>query len=140
MSHASYLDKLVPAKFTKTVTAMTKLIKAEFPECNMIIGRGVSGAMLIPALAARLKVEWAIARKNDDSHSSYHCEASEWPKYPQVVFVDDLIDSGSTFKETKQSMERRNPVAGIIGAALYHYEYNYYGQGTIDGVPIRSLD
>lgn len=135
MSHVHYLSKLTPANFAKTVSRMANLIKRKFPTCNAICGRGFSGSMLIPALAARLKVDWIVVRK-EKSHSSYSVEASDYPINPQVVFVDDIIDSGASYRETVLKIADRREVK-MIGAALY--EYNMLGEDEIGGVPIYEL-
>lgn len=126
MSHASYLSGLCPKKFKSTLATLASGIKANFPNCNLIIGRGFSGAMIVPALAQKLKVEWALSRKEDDSHSWFDCEVSDWPKAPRVVFIDDLIESGKTVRAAWESLQKQSQNATpvkvppvLLGAALY---------------------
>ena len=126
--HINYLDKLVPETFNTTVTKLSKLIKRHYPAVNVIAGRGLSGSMIIPALAAKMKLQWAIVRK-ESSHSDYKVEVSNIKvgkrnKKVYIVVVDDLIESGKTYKTVKKQVTSKYAMVGIgtvfLGAALYN--------------------
>lgn len=146
MSHVSYLKRLTPARFNDTVESMAALIRDKFPTCNMIFGRGLSSTMLLPALAAKLNVEWAVVRKGERTHSSYKVEASKWREHTRTVFVDDLIDTGASYRsalaEAKKTFKKHysyNRASGIsfecLGAACYA---SYCSD--IKGVAVHYLD
>ncbi len=125
--HVGYLSNLTPNKFNKTVREMARLIKSEFPGCNALMGRGISGLMIVPVLAAKLKVEWMLVRKAK-SHSDFKAEVSKWRQDTKVVFVDDLIDTGASCRESLdviESLFRRHEekfpcsTFQFLGAALY---------------------
>ena len=137
--HVSYLSDLVPEKFNQTVCKLSKLIKQHFPTVDVIAGRGLSGSMIIPTLAAKMKLQWAIVRKGK-THSDFKVEVSKVDfkvkvsevapykrsnKTTNVVFVDDLIDSGNTYKVVKKQVESKYAQSHIdvvfLGAALYNY-------------------
>ena len=101
MSHTSYLSPLTPRNFKNTVARLVECIKAHFPTATLVMGRGLSGTMVVPAVAAELGIDWAITRKDKgDNHASYKTEASAWPGQTRAVFVDDLIDTGESFRVT----------------------------------------
>lgn len=127
MSHVTYLNRLTPAKFNDTVERMAALIQDKFPACNTIFGRGLSSTMLLPALAAKLNVEWAIVRKDKNTHSSHKVEASKWRDDVCAVFVDDLIDSGESFRASLRTVIKATVNFGVdsfkcLGAACYDSE------------------
>jgi adenine/guanine phosphoribosyltransferase-like PRPP-binding protein len=96
---------------------------------DTIIGTGLSGALLIPRLATELGCWWAIVRKeNDGSHTDLRIEGhigDEW------LFVDDLIDTGSTLKRVKGIVESELEEAGVesqfMGSVTYNSSIRYYG-------------
>jgi len=126
MSHVSYLSNLTPDKFNATVERMVKLIKEHYPTANVLAGRGLSSSMIIPALAAKLKLQWAIVRKGK-THSDYKVEVSERQcdkdGKAYVVLVDDLIDTGNTYRRVKKTVRSKyneiNVEAVFLGAACY---------------------
>lgn len=143
MAHASYLNDLIPRNFTATVNDMAEMIRKYFPTATAVAGRGLSGAMLVPALATHLGVEWIICRKGEKNHSSYNAEISRFDdKVPlQVVFVDDLIESGETLRGTMEvaraaAARFENLRPEFIGAALYEDEV---GDRYEEAIEVRTL-
>lgn len=134
-SHVSYLGNLTPKMFNNTIKRMVNLIKVNYPNVNVLAGCGLSGSMIIPALAAKLKIEWAIVRKDkDDSHSDIKTELSALEAgnkgvkvndsfITNIVFIDDLIDTGKTYKKVKRAVKAKYAKicvdAVFLGAALY---------------------
>jgi orotate phosphoribosyltransferase len=143
--HASYLSALTPKQFKKTVQSMAALIRLHFPKVNILIGRGLSGSMLIPALAVELECDWAIQRKGENNHSCFTIEISELPETARAVFVDDLIDSGETFAKVCEAFVRKalpKVSCEIVGAALYS-DYSAKGGGVMEfegrEIPVKSI-
>jgi hypothetical protein len=121
MAHAPYLESALA-----DLDAIIPYIKeglanfAEFDECDTLVGRGLSGALVVPYVARALGLRWAIARKdNDGSHSSECIEGTIGRRW---VFVDDLISSGNTLTKTIISV---NVTADKVG-----YETQFLGAIT----------
>lgn len=71
---------------------------------DTMIGRGLSGALVVPWLAQALGKSWAIVRKdNDGSHSGSIYEGTIGNRW---VFVDDFISSGATLRITAGKVEQ----------------------------------
>lgn len=67
---------------------------------DTVVGIGLSGALFIPELARRLGKRFMILRKpGEKSHSYSEAEGTLGRRW---VFVDDLVDSGSTWKTVQQ--------------------------------------
>jgi adenine/guanine phosphoribosyltransferase-like PRPP-binding protein len=82
-------------------------------EFDSIVGRGLSGALVIPTLAARLGCTFAIVRKPDDRrHSRSEIEGEIGDSW---IFVDDLIASGATYRHTRDAVQRAWQTAKITG-------------------------
>jgi hypothetical protein len=65
---------------------------------NSLLGRGLSGALVIPAIARVMGIPFAIMRKNDEN-SHGRAGMFEGTLTDNWVFVDDFIDTGRTFQE-----------------------------------------
>lgn len=125
-THVFYLGGLTPSLFASTLDSLAAKIRDKAPDATILFGRGMSGAMVIPALAAQMNLAWAILRKEDDnSHSSKRAEIShiDSTRPAKAVFVDDLIDSGDTFRECMEALldafDREGREVEVVGAALY---------------------
>lgn len=151
-AHSSYIQGVIrPENFHWTLNKAAEILADRFPKANLLIGRGLSGACLIPALAAQINkdagndnVQVGIVRKSDNNHSSRDVEVSEWPANPQVVFIDDLISSGETFRLCARQIHGAfvshcksvaMPVDGyrLLGAVMYQKEGCQGDTLTLDG-------
>lgn len=73
-------------------------------EFDTIVGRGMSGALIIPEIARVLKCGWLIIRKSGDkSHSTKVGEGNLGKRW---IFMDDLIESGETFNQCAQGIDK----------------------------------
>ena len=86
------------------------------PVFDTLIGTGLSGALVVPALANAMGLRWAIVRKDDNSHSSSRIEGTIGERW---LFVDDFISSGRTLDRTKQIVRRACPATAYAGFYLY---------------------
>lgn len=89
---------------------------------DTMVGTGLSGALVIPALAATLGRTWAIVRKQTDSHHSPYLIEGEIGK--SWIFVDDLVSSGKTYFNVRKAV--KSAFAGIYytngsGLAVDHH-------------------
>jgi hypothetical protein len=74
---------------------------------DTMVGRGLSGAVIVPILARELGKRWMIVRKpKDGSHSFRNVEGTLGHRW---LFVDDFIAGGGT---------RRATMEGIAEAAV----------------------
>lgn len=107
---------------------------------DTMVGTGLSGSLVVPILARRLRKHWMIVRKPDDksTHSSMLGEGKLGERW---LFVDDFVASGETRVRTLQTIEeivkraRRKAITLDGCAALnmntrfvgtYQYEYSLY--------------
>jgi adenine/guanine phosphoribosyltransferase-like PRPP-binding protein len=88
-----YLSEILkkPGEFARN--AAERLHGVDF---DVVVVSGTSGLLIGPSLAAALGKRLAIVRKSSDNSHSYHVVegwiGGRW------LFVDDLIDSGSTVR------------------------------------------
>lgn len=137
MAHVSYLNKLTPKLFGETVQKVAAAIVEHFPDCNLVASRGLSGTMLVPAVASFLGLEWGVVRKDEgNNHSGNTAEVSMFPKETKAVFLDDLVSSGETFRATvtgiethvrqyfRNKDESEKPSVTWLGGILYDQAYD----------------
>jgi hypothetical protein len=60
--------------------------------------RGVSGMMVGPMVAARMRKPWCIIRKPGDGTHSDHKVVEGWHNFKTYIIIDDLIATGGTIK------------------------------------------
>lgn len=119
-NHATYMSEAFAPDFRRLV----KFARTELDGRNVdtLVGTGLSGALVVPHLARRLGMHWAIVRKNENSTHSYR--KVEGAIGERWAFVDDLVDCGSTLKRVHEAMRRHleshHWVAEYAGALLYH--------------------
>lgn len=115
--HALYLQRAFkPDEIEKL--ARRDLAKVQF---DTLIGRGLSGAIVIPRLADALGVAWMLVRKPGESaHSMRIAEGSLGRRW---LFVDDFIDTGTTYREVHEAIknlcERRKWSTQHVGTWVY---------------------
>ena len=90
-------------------------------DVDTLVGRGMSGAVVVPRLAERLGLKWAIIRKDDGSHSFTHWLGDIGERW---AFVDDFIDTGDTLDATIEGVRlaarhAATAVPTFVGALLY---------------------
>lgn len=90
-------------------------------EFDTVVGTGLSGALVVPRLAEWFDVDFLIIRKpGDGSHSSSEFEGNLGRRW---LFVDDFIDTGSTFNNVfchvSYASEANRWETEFVGAWLY---------------------
>jgi adenine/guanine phosphoribosyltransferase-like PRPP-binding protein len=113
MGHASYLDRIFyPEKLSELVDYFAIEINKDKEELdiNSIAVIGVSGCVIGGALSLATGLPLIIVRKKDEKTHSFEGELNEVEyistlDYAKYIFVDDVIDSGST-------VERVNKIIG----------------------------
>jgi adenine/guanine phosphoribosyltransferase-like PRPP-binding protein len=106
---------------------------------DTIVGRGMSGSVVVPMLASALDKAYLIVRKQGaGAHTSQHVGSlgHKW------IFVDDFVSTGATFRETKEAIDymvrERNRYAYLtdpfvteyVGQWLYDRESGFAYPGT----------
>lgn len=89
------------------------------PEHDTLVGRGISGCMAVPMLAAAAGKLFAVVRKpNDGSHSGSTVEGRIGRRW---LFVDDFIASGETYRITREEVRKVAASSVLIGVWQYKY-------------------
>lgn len=92
-THADYLREAIRTPEVLIDDAKIALAEVDY---DTMVGRGLSGAIVIPWLARALGKHWMIVRKEGDgSHSTEKVEGSLGQRW---LFVDDLVSSGKTMR------------------------------------------
>lgn len=63
-----------------------------------IVVRGISGMMVGPMVASRMRKPWCIIRKPGDGTHSDHKTVEGWHNFKTYLIIDDLIATGGTVK------------------------------------------
>lgn len=151
MKHdAPYLGNAVNSEMiAPVVTNLVKLIKESGVQFDTVVFRGMSGALIAPIIAHRLKKEIIFVRKSEDnSHSSRYCEGHTQSQ--RFIIIDDFIASGETlrrcFKAIRDMADKfseweQSARATCVGVFLYDSgEYRMKTQGRFDVSFNSSLD
>jgi orotate phosphoribosyltransferase len=122
MYHVTYLTKPIEKPGDLIHDAVKKLYGVEF---DGFVGTGVSGAMGASLLAHAMSKKVVIIRKDsDNSHSATKLEGN-LPNHGKWLFVDDLVDTGTTLRRCKKIMEGQHNETfdrsyTYVGMYLYH--------------------
>jgi orotate phosphoribosyltransferase-like protein len=118
-------------------------------EFDTMIGTGLSGALVIPSLARAMEKSFAIVRKpNDSQHAQSSIEGKIGKRW---IFVDDLVDSGSTKKRVIDTVSktqcriynrhnRLNESIPLGDLTTYVGCYMYQGGGYFQYSPLPDLE
>lgn len=89
-------------------------------EFDAVAVTGVSGIAFGAVLAFALKKHLVVVRK-EESPPSHSWKPVEGPvKVTNYLFVDDLVDSGDTFRRVVAAVAKRYPAAHRVGVLCYH--------------------
>jgi hypothetical protein len=106
---------LDPTRLRKALAVSVKFLKTK--DFDAIAFRGLSGSLVAPILALRLKKTLLAVRKGEDSHSRQMVEGDFAAK--RYIIVDDFIASGSTvyniMKEIHSELKGRAECVGFLG-------------------------
>jgi adenine/guanine phosphoribosyltransferase-like PRPP-binding protein len=97
MAHiiSAYLDKpLTTEGLKKILNKSARMLRPHLDKFDTIAFRGLSGALVGPMLAMRLKKEMLAVRKGEDCHTSRKVEGNF--SCERYIIVDDLVCSGGT--------------------------------------------
>ena len=104
---AGYLSSaLTPDKFRRILNKLARNIRNANITFDSIAFRGMSGTLVAPTIAFRLKKNPVLIRKEcDGSHSGRSIEANS--EVVDYIIIDDLIESGTTIKRIVEAMDER---------------------------------
>lgn len=115
-----YLQSLDPTLLKKEIALAVKSLKDL--QFKSIAFRGVSGALVAPAVAVRLKKGLILVRKGskDSQHSTYRVEGHRLIGPQKYVIIDDFPSSGDTIRKIiKEISENLNQAAKCVGVYWY---------------------
>lgn len=112
-------DVLIDRMANAMVTRGTKL-----DQFDTMVGTGLSGALVVPILAAATNKDFMILRKPGDSHHHGSAVAEgNFNDSGKWIFVDDGIGTGTTYRRTRQIVNKLATQNGLPD--LFHGAYLY---------------
>lgn len=124
MTGAYFCRYLSADVLNRAASALVKRLRNVKHKFDAVAFRGMSGALVAPIIASKLKKHIIMVRKpNDGSHSSYACEGHVSSK--AYIIVDDFISGGHTCKTVidtiqKWQKEHGETLAECYAIALYN--------------------
>lgn len=113
-----YLQSLDPTLLKKEIALAVKSVKSL--TFRSIAFRGVSGALVAPIVAVRLKKGLIVVRKRESQHSTYLVEGHRLIGPQKYIIIDDFPSTGDTIKEImKEIKANHNQSAKCVGVYFY---------------------
>lgn len=108
----------------------------KFGRVDIIVGTGVSGALILIPASMASGIPSLYIRKRDDqkSHSTRRLE----PRIPidlqnkRYVIIDDTVESGSTIEFIEEEISYISYEATLAGVILYQEGFSAYAKNIID--------
>jgi hypothetical protein len=92
---SEYLDtSLDRAAADRVIKELIKFIKASQVEFDSIAFRGMSGALIAPIVAFKMKKDLILVRKKESSHSNHAVEGNKATR--RYIIIDDFVGGGTT--------------------------------------------
>lgn len=115
-----------------------------------LIGSGTSAAPLLGALSYTMGIPYLLVRREDEKSHDHGPLVGSWPNNGNLLFVDDLIDSGNTLMRCARAVKKiyQNPdqyntfnSAGIMFGILYSQAPGpmFFQIGEREFVPVCGL-
>lgn len=119
--------------------AFAELIKAEFPEVEVIAGTATAGIPHGAIIADYLKLPFAYIRSKPKDHGAGNQVEGRVAKGQKMVVVEDLISTGGSVLEAVAAAEREGAdVLGVV--AIFTYELEKANSKFADaGVKLDTL-
>lgn len=96
------------------ISRMSRLLKKAMKQLHLstkntsLIGAGISGALLVPALADKHKLSFALIRERWCRPIVQSNNKVVGVVKNNIIFIDDVIDSGRTFKRANALLKKHN--------------------------------
>lgn len=99
----SYMRPIMGDELDDTLRDFRRTLEEADVQVDTVVGRGLSGAMIVPVLARYLGCDFLVVRKRGDgTHAGSRMEGALGERW---AFVDDFYSTGETFKETWKAIE-----------------------------------
>lgn len=125
---ASYLTPVFDINNLRKVTSnLAKMLKPYLSEFDAIAFRGMSGALVAPNLALRLRKDLIMVRKpktDESTHSGYRVEGRQ--DAVNYLIIDDLVGTGLTVKNIINEIKNFNPKSKCVGVLTYLEDWADY--------------
>lgn len=148
-----YLEALLsgtPFQDANLLENAKSLLECKAGEYDALICTGISGIANAMALSMKLKIPIVYVRKKSDrTHSAFSVEIPDkltdgMEHSLRVVFVDDTIDSGKTFKRIQMVVDNKGmQLVGLVlcnDASLYTPSANLLFNSEIDGKLFHNIE
>lgn len=128
---SAYLwNALTPENRRQVIAAAVRVLRPHAAEFDAIVFRGMSGALIAPSVADRLKKNLVMVRKPEDG-SHHSCFTVEGVASERYVIVDDFISTGNTIDQIRASLARscgvKTPPVAVYVYAGYPWEWEDKG-------------
>lgn len=120
-----YLNEVLePDLLSDRIAATVRTLSDSGVEFDSIVFSGYSGALVAPAVCARLGKFPAIVRKEKEDSHGERVEYFYGRKLGRYVIVDDFIETGATIKRivstiSKDTRDRIKERAELVGVLLW---------------------
>ncbi len=161
MSHAKYLEHaLNQNELSIYVDKISDIINKQFPDIDYIAGSGISGIVLLSAVAYKTGKRIFIVRRSEDDINNHSCEGKlssgknvgqRFSEFENIlkenktaIIIDDLIATGDTVHWIDKNLSENG--VELIGIILYHEtgpDTKYYLKALSsndEGIPLISVD
>lgn len=111
-------------KLRQYIALTVKKLRPHAKKFDSIAFRGMSGSLVAPAVAAKLRKHLIMVRKNDQNHSGATVEGYGLSK--AYIIIDDFVDSGATVATIIKEIRRwqEHEVVRYVNEAD-HGEFSY---------------
>lgn len=122
---SSYLDHpLSVSKRSAVIERVIKKIKKSKVNFDVIAFRGVSGALIAPIIADKMKKGLIVVRKKERHHSNDMVEGEKDKK--TYIIIDDFIESGATIKEIIKQINKSYYFEHYVLQGVFTYSRKKY--------------
>jgi len=122
-----------PSRISFISDALSDIILEECEEVDTIVGIALNGIPYATYIADKLGLEMSIFRPHHTKTGAFSSNYAEI-KGKNVVFVDDVVGTGNTFKSAIKAVKTEKGKPVLCLALL-----NKRSQNSIDGVKLRAL-
>lgn len=116
---SQYLDNVLTAEGMRAkVSRVVQKLKHYTNEFDAIAFRGISGALIAPAVALSLGKDVIVVRKDESRHSTLRVEGVRCERY---IIVDDFVENGDTISAIRNRISVSDCKSRLVGVVLYNH-------------------
>jgi orotate phosphoribosyltransferase len=124
---------IYPTRISFISDALCDIIMEECEEVDTIVGIAINGIPYATFIADNLGLELAVFRPHYEKSGAFSSNYAS-VKGKNVVFVDDVVGTGETFKSAIKAAKAEKAKTALCIALL-----NKRARNKIDDVPLRAL-